>query len=186
VSIDGFGPGMPTSGDAGGRAEFAAFQNGMREAFWAMTAPPEMGDRVWRDAGVGAMVEAFGRMGYTAPNAAQMAERNFVDLGDGRYRRHPARLSFEAGFADGGDVDVLRMYRRLAGPALLVRCTRSGAPDVLDDELDALVASNHNVEVVRLPITHLAPAWDALDDVVDLIIPFLARPVAPATGRPTM
>jgi hypothetical protein len=48
------------------------------------------------------------------------------------------------------------MYRRLAGPALIVRSTRSGAPDVLDRELDALVASNHSVEVVRLPLTHLA------------------------------
>jgi pimeloyl-ACP methyl ester carboxylesterase len=156
VSIDGFGPGMPVSGDEAARAEFAEFQNGMREAFWAMTSPPESGDRAWRDAEMASMMEVFTRIGYTAPNAAVMAARNFVDLGDGRYRRHPARLLFEGGFADGGDDDVLRMYRRLAGPALIVRCTRSGAPDVLDRELDALVASNHNVEVVRLPLTHLA------------------------------
>jgi hypothetical protein len=99
--------------------------------------------------------------------------------GHGRFRRHPSRLLFEGGFADGGDRDVLRMYRELTSPALLVRCTRSGAPSVLDLELDALAATNARIDVVRLPVTHLAPAWDALDDVVAVIRPFLAQPLDP-------
>lgn len=177
VSIDGFGPGMPTIGDENDRAEFAAFQQGMRAAFWAMTEPPDEGDRAWRDSQVGALVELFPRIGYTAPNARAMALRNLVDLGNGRFRRHPSRVLFEGGFADGGDRDVLRMYRRLRSPTLIVRCTESGAPQVLDTELDTLMATNPYVEVVRLPLTHLAPAWDAIDDVALLVQDFLARPV---------
>ncbi len=176
VSIDGFGPGMPTIGDDNDRAEFAAFQQGMRAAFWAMTEPPAEGDRAWRDAQVDLLVELFPQLGYTAPNAREMAERNLVDLGDGRFRRHPSRVLFEGGFADGGDRDILRMYRRVRSPTLIVRCTESGAPPVLDAELDALQATNSHVEVVQLPLTHLAPAWDAIDDVAHLARDFLARP----------
>lgn len=161
VSLDGFGPGMPTIGDDNDRAEFAAFQQGMRAAFWAMTEPPAEGDRSWRDAQFGMLLELFPRIGYTAPKAREMAERNLVDLGDGRFRRHPSRVLFEGGFADGGDRDVLRMYRRVRSPTLIVRCTESGAPAVLEAELDTLQATNPHVEVERLPLTHLAPEWDA-------------------------
>ena len=173
VSIDGFGPGMPTLGDENDRAEFAEFQHGMKAAFWAMTEPPDEGDRTWRDAQVEALVGLFPLLGYTAPNAREMAERNLVDLGSGRFRRHPSRVIFEGGFADGGDRDILRMYRRVLCPTLIVRCTESGAPGVLDAELDMLQATNPNVEVVRLPLTHLAPAWDAIDEVAALAAEFL-------------
>ena len=176
VSIDGFGPGMPTIGDDNDRAEFAAFQQGMRAAFWAMTEQPDEGDRTWRDAQVEALVELFPRIGYTAPNAREMAERNLVDLGDGRFRRHPSRVLFEGGFGDGGDRDILRMYRRVRCPTLIVRCTESGAPPVLDAELDMLQRRNTNVAVVKLPLTHLAPAWDAIDEVANLARDFLADP----------
>lgn len=175
VSIDGFGPGMPTAGDEADRDAFARFQAGMRAAFWAMTEPPEVGDHVWRRAQVEQLTALYPRIGYTAPNGRRMAERNLVDLGDGRYRRHPSRLLFDGGFADGGDRDILRMYRDLACPALLIRCTASDAPPVLDRELDALAAANPCIEVARLPITHLAPAWDALDQVVVLVEGFLSR-----------
>jgi hypothetical protein len=49
---------------------------------------------------------------------------------------------------------------------------------VLDKELDALVAANPALRVLRLPLTHLTPAWDALDDVVEEIERFL--PMSPA------
>lgn len=178
VSIDGFGPGRAVRGDDADRAAFDAFQAGMKAAFWAMTEAPDTGDRAWRDEQVEVLTALFPRIGYTAPNGRQMAERNLVDLGDGRFRRHPSRTLFEGGFADGGDRDILRMYRDLRCPSLLIRCTESGAPPVLDVELDALAADNDHVEVVRLPLTHLAPAWDAIDEVVEVIRPFLARPPA--------
>lgn len=75
VSIDGFGPGMPTIGSDSERAEFAAFQAGMKAAFWSMTEPPDEGDDTWRGAQIDALVELFPRIGYTAPNARAMADR---------------------------------------------------------------------------------------------------------------
>jgi len=179
VSIDGFGPGMVTLGSARDREQFRAFQTGMREAFLAMTAPPETGDRAWRDAQVEAMCAAYPQMGYTAPNGRVMAERNLLDNGDGSWTRRPARHLFTDAFADDGDADVLRMYRHTRAPTLVVRCTESGAPAVLDVELDALAAANPQVRVLRMPLTHLAPAWDAIDDVVAEIEGFLAATPAP-------
>jgi pimeloyl-ACP methyl ester carboxylesterase len=173
VSIDGFGPGMVTVGSAEERAAFRAFQDGMRTSFLAMTTPPEEGDRAWRDTQVATISEVFGRIGYTAPNGRSMAERNLVDLGGGRYRRHPARHLFEHAFADDGDADILRMYRRVRCRTLVIRCTESGAPPVLDEELAGLTAGNPLVTVVAMALTHLAPAWDALEEVAAVVERFL-------------
>jgi len=65
---------------------------------------------------------------------------------------------------------------RLQGPLLIVRCTDSGEPGVLDRELDLLERANPNVEVVRRGLKHLAPAWDAIDDIVGVARDFLSRP----------
>jgi hypothetical protein len=65
----------------------------------------------------------------------------------------------------------------LRNPALIIRCTESGAPRILDAELEALTASNPSVEVVHLPLTHLTPAWDAIDTVSAVVEAFLAGPV---------
>lgn len=180
VSIDGFGPGMITVGSETDRAEFRAFQTEMKASFMAMTAPPETGDRAWRDAQIDLISQIFPRIGYTAPNGRLMAERNFVALDDGGFRRHPSRQLFEEAFADDGDLDILRMYRAIRCPTLIIRCTQSGAPAVLDQELDALETANDLVQVIPLPLTHLAPAWDSLELVATNIDRFFARtPPAP-------
>lgn len=173
VSIDGFGPGMVTVGTAAERDEFAGYQASMREQFFAMTAAPETGDDSWRDTQIDLLCALYPRIGYTAPNGRAMATRNFVAVGDGRHRRRPPRHLFADAFGDDGAADILRMYRHTSGPTLVIRCTRSGAPAVLDTELDALCDDNPNVTVLRLPLTHLAPAWDALDDVLARVAPFL-------------
>ena len=173
VSIDGFGPGTVSSGSDADRDEFRAFQAAMKASFFAMTAPPETGDRAWRDQQVEQLCEVLPAIGYTAPNVRRMAERNFVAMADGSFRRHPARRLFENAFDDEGGLDVLRMYRHVRCPTLLIRCTESGAPPVLALELDALAGANPLVDVRSVPLTHLAPAWDALDLVADLVAEFL-------------
>jgi hypothetical protein len=60
-----------------------------------------------------------------------------------------------------------------------MRCTESGAPAVLDLELDALASTNPFIEVIRLPCIRLAPAWDALDAVVCEVERFLTRTAQP-------
>jgi pimeloyl-ACP methyl ester carboxylesterase len=178
ASIDGFGPGAVTVGSDADRSEFQAFQDDMKAAFLAMTEPPESGDRDWRDRQIEVLCEVFPRIGYTAPNARAMAARNFVDVGDGMFHRRPPRHLFADAFADDGQRDILRMYRDVTSPTLIIRCTQSGAPAVLDHELDALADVNPWVQVVRLPLTHLAPAWDSLDEVAEVIERFFAdRPV---------
>jgi len=177
VSIDGFGPGMVTVGSAEDRAAFSAFQAAMRAAFFEMTAPPESGDGSWRDEQIAMLIELFPQIGYTAPNVAAMAARNFVEIADGLFERRPRRHLFADAFEDDGDADILRMYRNVRCPTLVIRCTRSGAPEVLDAELDALASAHPGLRVVRMPLTHLAPAWDAIDDVVGEIDRFfLAHP----------
>lgn len=41
--------------------------------------------------------------------------------------------------------------------------------------LDELERQNGNVRVLRLPLTHLAPAWDALEEVAVEIERFFAQ-----------
>jgi pimeloyl-ACP methyl ester carboxylesterase len=174
VSIDGFGPGMVTVGTAAQRREFRDFQEDMKAAFFSMTAPPDSGDLRWRDDQVEQLCALFPRIGYTAPNARAMARRNLVDVGHGRWQRRPPRHLFADTFEDDGDADVLRMYRDVKAPTMIIRCTRSGAPAVLDTALDQLMSSSPRVHVVPMALTHLAPAWDALDEVVAVVEPFLS------------
>jgi pimeloyl-ACP methyl ester carboxylesterase len=179
VSIDGFGPGMVTLGSTADRMRFAAFQTAMRLSFFAMTDPPETGDRAWRDEQVDMLSGLYPRIGYTAPNGRVMAERNLVEVGDGLYQRRPPRHLFADAFAADGDADILRMYRHTRGPTLIIRCTESDAPDVLDQELDVLSSNNSNVQVLSVPLTHLAPAWDAIDEIAAHIATFLQIDLEP-------
>jgi pimeloyl-ACP methyl ester carboxylesterase len=179
VSIDGFGPGMITLGSDADTTEFRAYQGGLRDSFMAMTSPPESGDRTWRDAQVELLCQVVPQVGYTAPNVRAMVERSFVELGGGQFQRRPPRHLFTDAFDDDGDKDILRMYRGAKCPTLIIRCTQSGAPDTLDAELTRLVADNPLVEVSRLPLTHMAPAWDAIDEVVDELERFLASHPVP-------
>jgi len=175
VSVDGFGPGVVSQGDASTRAQFDDFITAMLESFHAMTAEPETGNRRWRDAEIDRLCDAISSMGYGAPNVRQVAERQFVVRPDGTFRRHPARQFFDDAFAAAAGRNVLRMYRDCRAPLLLIRCSESGAPAILDEEIDDLAAANPRVETHRLPITHLAPAWDALDEVVALVADFFER-----------
>lgn len=102
-----------------------------------------------------------------------MAERNLVPVGEGQWARRPPRHLFADAFEDDGEADVLRMYRHVQGPTI-IRCTRSDAPPVLDEALDELASTNQNVSVVPMPLTHLEPAWDAIDEVFAVVEPFLS------------
>jgi hypothetical protein len=55
---------------------------------------------------------------------------------------------FAAAFADDGELDVPRMYRAVRCQTLIIRCRRSGAPEVLDRELAALSDTNRMVKAV--------------------------------------
>ena len=58
-------------------------------------------------------------------------------------------------------------------------------PDVLDAELDDLVATHPNITLRKLPLTHTGPATDGVDMTVAEISAFLSMrlPKAQATAR---
>jgi hypothetical protein len=74
---------------------------------------------------------------------------------------------------------VLRAYRNGYARALIVRCTEWASGEI-DADLDDLVAMRRGeVEVVRLPMGHLAPAWEAVDQVSALARDFFDAGAAP-------
>ena len=66
------------------------------------------------------------------------------------------------------------MFRTCTGPVLILRCTRSDWPAVLDAELDDLAATHPNVEIRRLPLTHTGPVTDGVTMKAAAITAFLS------------
>jgi hypothetical protein len=71
--------------------------------------------------------------------------------------------------------NILDMFRGCTGPTLIIRCTGSGWPAVLDAELDDLATTRPNIRVVRLPLTHTGPVTDGLDQTAAEIRRFLGQ-----------
>jgi pimeloyl-ACP methyl ester carboxylesterase len=178
VSIDGFGAGVASQGTAADAAALTRYMDWARTSLLAMTAPPEHGDLTWKQHQVQAIRNALTAMGYHAPHRDRMIERQFVAHPDGTYRRHPARQALEDMITDTFGADpprnILDMFRGCTGPTLIIRCTASEWPAVLDTELDDLASTRPNIRVVRLPLTHTAPVTDSVDQTAAEILRFLA------------
>ena len=118
-------------------------------------------------------------MGYHAPHRDRMIERQFVARPDGTYRRHPARQILDDMITDAFGADpprnILDMFRGCTGPTLIIRCTASEWPAVLDAELDDLATTRPNIRVVRLPLTHTGPVTDSVEQTAAEILRFLAN-----------
>ena len=89
--------------------------------------------------------------------------------------RHPARRLFSNAFDDDGGRTSSGCTATCGGPTLIIRCTESGAPPVLDQELAGLCEANPPSRVAHLALTHLAPAWDALEEVAAVIGDYFSR-----------
>jgi pimeloyl-ACP methyl ester carboxylesterase len=150
VSVDGFGAGVASQGTAADAAALTRFMDRARTSFQAMTAPPEHGDLAWKQQQTHDIGEALLAMGYDPPHRDRMIQRQFTVLPDGTYRRRPSRQTLTDIAADAFDRDVpaniLEMFHGCAGPVLIIRCTRSEWPDVLDAELDDLTATRPNID----------------------------------------
>lgn len=177
VSVDGFGAGVASQGNAADAAALDRFMDWARTSLLAMTAPPEQGNLSWKRAQVQGIRQALVAMGYDSPHRDRMIERHFVACPDGTFRRHPARQLLDDMVSDvfGQDPprNILEMFRGCTGPTLMIRCTRSEWPAVLDAELDDLTATRPNIRIVRLPLTHTGPVTDGLDQTATEILRFL-------------
>jgi pimeloyl-ACP methyl ester carboxylesterase len=186
VSIDGFDAGVASVGTPEDHAELHRFMDRARRSLRAMTAAPAEGDDDWRAQQIQSITDALDTMGFHASNRSAMVARQFVPLPDGRWRRHPsAKLVDAAERAALGTeptANIVRMFRTCTGPVLILRCTRSEWPAVLDAELDDLTATHPNITVTRLPLTHTGPVTDGVDLTAAEISTFLSRHLPPFQG----
>jgi pimeloyl-ACP methyl ester carboxylesterase len=186
VSIDGFDAGVASVGTAEDQETLHRFMNWARLSLRAMTAAPDEGDDDWRSKQIQSINAALDAMGFHAANRAAMVARQFVHLPDGRWRRHPSAKLVDAAeraaFATEPPANIVRMFRTCTGPVLILRCTKSEWPNVLDAELDDLVATHPNITVRKLPLTHTGPATDGVEMTVAEISKFLSMHHPKASG----
>jgi pimeloyl-ACP methyl ester carboxylesterase len=173
VSIDGFPPGHLTVAGTEGRSLYRDWLVGARAELEAMTAIPIAADARERDEMAHALRAWLVAVGFSPPNLDAVVDRQFVRLDDGAFRRRPDRSIIDEGFA-AADRDVLADYRSAAAATLIVRCT-GWAPPPIDVDLADLEASRSSVEVVRFDGSHLAPAWERVDEVAGLVHGFWRR-----------
>ncbi|MFI6094862.1 alpha/beta fold hydrolase [Lentzea sp. NPDC051213] len=180
VSIDGFAAGTVRHATPEDAAAFDVWAAGTRAGLEAMTAPPESGDQDWLEAELQKVLTFFDRLNYGSPHAEVEARRHFLALPDGTFRRHPARRLLDDQLADMSR-SMVHMFHDCTGPTLILFCTEANWPAGLELELNDLVAAKPNIEVVRLPLTHVDPMWNAADHTAELIDQFLT---SSAGGRP--
>lgn len=172
VSIDGFAAGTVRHATPQDAAAFEVWSATTRAGLAALTAPPESGDRAWMESQVQQVLAFFDRLNYGSPHAEVEARRQFVARSDGTFRRHPARRLLDDQLADLSR-SMVHMFHECDGPTLIIFCTEAQWPAGLELELNDLVAAKPNVELIRLPLTHLAPMWNAADHIAELIDRFL-------------
>ena len=128
INLDGNGPGDASLYDGVDPAEFDALNRRMAD-------PPsylgEEGDAAWRDAALVEVARTFRALGTPLEDVPRFAERSFLPLPDGRWRRHPSRPMYE-GLT--GDQRMFDLYRRLDAPLLVVLSggTDWGPPSAAD------------------------------------------------------
>jgi pimeloyl-ACP methyl ester carboxylesterase len=177
VSVDGFGGGVASVGTDEDQADLARFMTWARTSLRAITAAPDEGDDEWRSEQQRAIHQALDAMGYHAAHRDPMVERQFVRLPDGRWRRHPSRKLVDQAeqAAFGSDpANIVQMFRTCTGPVLILRCTQSNWPDVLDLELQDLVRMRPNITVQRLRMTHTGPVTEGVEPTAEAIAAFVA------------
>ncbi len=183
VSIDGFGAGTVSVGTSADREELRRFMERARASLRAMTAAPVEGDDDWRVRQIRAIHDVLDAMGYTAAHRDAMVSRQFVPLPGGRWRRHPSRKlvdeAEQAAFGVGPPANIVHMFRTCTGPVLILRCTRSDWPAVLDAELADLVARHPNITVKHLPLTHTGPVTEGVAMTAAEIADFLSSQATP-------
>lgn len=172
VSIDGFPPGRLTVADLDGRSVHQTWLSGTQRELEAMTEAPVVPDQAARDEQARGLRSWLTSSGMSMPNLDAVIDRQFMPRTDGSYLRRPDRAIITGAFAR--DVEVLADYRATTAPTLIIRSTE-WAPPPIDADLADLAASRPSVEVVVFAGSHLSPAWERVDDAVEIVEDFWAR-----------
>lgn len=164
VSVDGFGGGVASVGTLDDQQRLRRFMDWARISLRGLTAAPENGDDTWKANQIQTINTALDAMGYRSSHRDAMVASNFVSLPDGRWRRHPSGKIVDGLDRDAYGVDppatITQMFRSCAGPVLIMYCTQTEWPGLLDAELTDLVTKHPNITVQRLPLTHTGPVTD--------------------------
>jgi pimeloyl-ACP methyl ester carboxylesterase len=172
VSIDGFAAGILRHRSLEEAEEFATWAAATRAGLEQMTAPPETGDEAWMEEQVERVLRLFDQLQYGSVHPEKEARRNFVALGGGRFRRHPARIVLDDQLADASR-SMLHMFGACSGPVLVIYCTQAGWPIGLERELEDLARSRPKLVVRRLSASHLAPIWREAATTATMVQHFL-------------
>jgi pimeloyl-ACP methyl ester carboxylesterase len=172
VSIDGFAAGTLPHRCPQEAEEFATWAAATRTGLEQMTAPPETGDEAWMDEQVERALRWFDQLQYGSAHPETEARRNFVALGGGRFRRHPARNVLDDQLADASR-SMIHMFEACSGPVLVIYCMQAGWPVALERELEELASSRPNLVIRRLNASHLAPVWREAATTATIVQHFL-------------
>ena len=172
VSIDGFAAGTLRHHSPEAAEEFATWAAATRMGLELMTAPPETGDAAWMEEQVTRLLALFDQLQYGSAHPETEARRQFVALGDGRFRRHPARRVLDDQLKDASR-SMIHMFEECSGPVLVIYCTQAGWPVSLERELDELAERRSKLLIRRLVASHTAPIWRESVATVTLIRHFL-------------
>ncbi len=189
VSIDGFGGGMSGKGTEEDRVALAEFVEQAKARLYAFAPAPEQGDAEWKRQQAETMGRIMTAVGYREPNLDQVIERYFIPQPDGSFRRHPTQQLVEDWLRDWAESlhrNILQPFHDCTGATLIVRCTQTVWPAVLDTELAILAAKRPNVHLVWQATTHFDPWGVSFESTVASVEEFLAATAdeAPAAAGP--
>ncbi|HUP87489.1 MAG TPA: alpha/beta hydrolase [Acidimicrobiales bacterium] len=180
VNLDGHGSGDASLYDGVTAEEYERFRVLLAETNEASVASVNEGDETWLAAAKDEFRAMTSVMGVPPTMVEEWTDRTFVDLGHGRWRRHPSPPLFEG---LRGDLDLFSLYRRVECPLQIFNCTADapGLPPEMAPFMSAyrrglsralrdLAEERPNVDIVELPDFHhngvlargAGPAVDAI------------------------
>jgi len=115
VNLDGNGPGDASLYDGVDPEDFEALSSSQMAKVPAHLGAE--GDSAWKDQAMIEVARTFRALGVPPEEVDAFAERSFLKLGGGRWRRHPSRPMYE-GLT--GDLRMFELYRRVEAPLLVV------------------------------------------------------------------
>lgn len=184
-NLDGHGQGDRSLYDGLSDADYA-------EGHALLAALQASGDDSPREGDTASRPEAWARerasmvaMGVSERSADAWADRNFLDLGGGRWRRHPSPAIMQG---LEGDLEMFATYRRVKCPALTVlsSTTQPGLPDAVRPLMEAyyrglrrafgqLEAEHPNFRTVSIPESdHISLVVGHAVETADAVKAFLA------------
>jgi pimeloyl-ACP methyl ester carboxylesterase len=149
VNIDGHGPGDPSRWEGIERDEVDAFIERMASYSNPFEGKPDQGDREWLPTAREDVTAYYRALGMDEDEAAAYADRNFVVVGEERWRRHPNLVLFSGVH---GDLKLFDVYRQVRAPLLIFNCA-GHMPFLTADTIPFMDAMRRSMKVMLGELT---------------------------------